>query len=109
MTFLGSFRWYWTAQIAFNFKYQPRVFNFDFNHYSYYFWRDPLYTLANCHFILIGSRDQFEEDKIKTVMNVSEIKYFSVKPYDGIPLVYIVGKMKCEEELKLIFDLKNKD
>ncbi len=100
---LASLRWYWTAQMAFHFKNNPRVFNFDLEKTSFYSWRDPLYKLANCPFIIIGSQDHFDENKIKEIMNIEDIKYFALDPYPGVKMVYVKGIMKEEGYLLKVF------
>ncbi len=105
---IASLRWYWTARMAFHFKDHPRIFNFNLSQSSFYTWRDPLYKLAGCHFIILGSQGQFHEEEIQQIMNIEKIEYFSLKPFDGNKIIYVKGAMKDEAQLrKFYFKLKN--
>lgn len=96
---LASLRWYWTAQMAFYFKNQPRIFNFDFSNSSFYTWRDPIYKLAGCKFIVIGSQNHFNQDELNNVMDIIDIKKFSLFPYNDNNIVIIKGTLKEKDKL----------
>ena len=101
---IASLKWYWTAQMAFHFKNQPKIYNFDFNNTSFYTWRDKLYDLAECKMIIIGSMDHFNKNNIFKIMNIEEIKEFSLSPYYGENIVYIKGVMREESTLKEVYE-----
>ena len=105
---LGSFRWFWTAQMAFYFQKQPRVFNFDFSSSSFYTWRDPLEKLAGCRFLLIGSPDHFNEENLKKIMSIEKKEILTVSPFDQTKILYLEGVIKDKETLfKTSQNLKN--
>lgn len=99
---LASLKWYWTSQIAFHFYNQPKVYNFDLNSSSFYSWRDKLYNLADCKFIVIGSKNHFDKNNIMKIMNIDKIQEFTLSPYYGEEIVLITGKMKDEKTLREI-------
>ncbi|APJ03826.1 ArnT family glycosyltransferase [Silvanigrella aquatica] len=100
---IASLKWYWTSQIAFHFKNQPKVYNFDFNNSSFYTWRDEIFKFAECKFIILGSMDHFNQNEIFKIMNVEEIKEFYLSPYYGETIVYIKGVLKEESTLKQVY------
>lgn len=91
---IASLRWYWTAQIAFYFHNQPKVFNFDLSNPSFYTWRDSAHKLKGCRFIIIGSQDHFNETALRQIMDIEKIKAFSLKPFDGEKIVTVEGVYK---------------
>jgi 4-amino-4-deoxy-L-arabinose transferase-like glycosyltransferase len=106
---IGSLKWYWAAQLAFHFENKPRIYNFDFVNTSFYSWRDKLYDLANCKFIIIGSKDHFNKDDILKIMDIEETKEFHISPYNGENIIYIKGTMKDKLTLKEIYENKIKE
>ena len=100
---IASLRWYWTAQMAFYFQNQPNVFNFDLSNSSFYTWRDELDKLAGCHFIVIGSQNQFDENELKKIMNIEKIRYFSLSPFNGIKMVAVEGVMRDKAQLLEVY------
>ena len=101
---IASLKWFWTAQMAFHFKHQPKIYNFDFNNSSFYTWRDKLYELAECKIIIVGSQDHFQANEIFKIMNVEEIKKFTLSPYTGKNIVFIKGSLKEEGVLRKIYE-----
>ena len=91
---LGSLNWYWTSQMAFHFTNQPRIYNFDLNNPSFYQWRDSFSALHNCPINIIGSADHFDENKLKEIMTLKQIRFFYLKPYYKVKIVSITGVMK---------------
>ncbi len=105
---IASLRWYWTAQMAFYFKNQPRVYNFDFSNSSFYSWRDSLTELAGCSILVIGSKNHFNKEQLEEVMNIENIEIFSLAPYTGNNIVVIKGVMKDSSILEK-FDKNGKE
>lgn len=104
----ASLKWYWTAQMAFHFQNQPKIYNFDFINTSFYLWRDNLPRLANCNIILLGSKDHFDQNLIEEVMDIHEKKEIHIYPYSGENIIYLKGRMKEEAKLKEIYDKQTK-
>ncbi|BBH53271.1 ArnT family glycosyltransferase [Fluviispira sanaruensis] len=101
---IASLRWYWTAQMAFHFTDQPKIYNFDFTSSSFYTWRDDLAQLAGCKFIVLGSLSHYNEKKIETVMNIEYFESFYLSPYDNTKIVLIKGTMKNKEILQEVYE-----
>ncbi|WGL59955.1 glycosyltransferase family 39 protein [Pigmentibacter sp. JX0631] len=101
---VGSLKWYWTAQMAFHFQNQPKIYNFDFINTSFYLWRDNLPRLANCNIIILGSKDHFDQNLIEEVMDIHEKKEIHIYPYLGENIIYLKGRMKEETKLKEIYE-----
>ncbi|KAB8033425.1 ArnT family glycosyltransferase [Fluviispira multicolorata] len=104
---IASLRWYWTAQMAFYFNNQPKIYNFDFTNTSFYSWRDPLYNLEGCKFIVLGSLNHYNEANLEKVMNIEYQEEFSLSPYDDNKIILIKGTMKSKEILNKVYE-KNK-
>ena len=85
------------------------IYNFDFVNTSFYSWRDKLYDLANCKFIIIGSKDHYNKDDILKVMDIEETKEFNISPYNGENIIFIKGTMKDKLTLKEIYEKKIKE
>lgn len=89
--YLASMRWYWTAQMAFNFKNHPRVFNFDLNHRSYYDWRDNLDDFSGCRFIVIVDKLHFKQQDLEKFMKVQSIQTVHITANPLNDIYYIEG------------------
>lgn len=92
--YLASLRWYWTAQMAFHFKEQPRVLNFDPGNPSYYTWRDNLEKFSGCPVIVVGSASQFHKETLERFMTLKPLQTLNLEDYPNTKLVYIQGTLK---------------
>ncbi|WP_186644616.1 ArnT family glycosyltransferase [Fluviispira vulneris] len=101
---IASLRWYWTAQMAFHFNEQPKIYNFDFTSSSFYTWRDDLTQLAGCKFIVLGSLSHYNEKKIEQVMKIEYLENFYLSPFDDTKIVLIKGTMKNKEILQEVYE-----
>jgi 4-amino-4-deoxy-L-arabinose transferase-like glycosyltransferase len=106
---LGSLRWYWTAQMAFYFKNQPRVYNFDFQNSSFYSWRDSLADMAGCSVFIIGSKKHYRKNELEKVLTITKETEFVLLPYLKTELVFIQGTLKNRNEIQKISDKLKKD
>lgn len=92
--YLASLRWYWTAQMAFHFKDQPRVLNFDPDNPSYYTWRDNLEKFSGCSVIVVGSEAQFHKETLEKIMHIDTLKHLQSEDYSNTTIVFIQGILK---------------
>lgn len=99
---IASLNWYWTSQIAFYFKNQPKVYNLNFNKLSFFAWRDDISKLAKCKFIILASANHFDREAISKIMDIEEVNMFYLYPYHGQKIVYVRGVLKEESILKQI-------
>lgn len=92
--YLASTSWYWTAQIAFNFEHNPRVFNFNLNHKSYYHWRDRLEEFSGCRFIVVIDKPHFNKKELEKMLDIQSIKMISLNESHFGQIYLIQGKLR---------------
>ena len=96
---LASLRWFWAAQLAYHLPGQPRVLSLDFNHPSYYTFRDDLSSLGDCPVLLIGDERHFNPDLFREALVQDERIPLVVPSHADTTIVVIKGHLRSAAEL----------
>jgi len=91
---LGSFRWWWTAQLSVLYP-EHQIFNFD-HKVSYYDFRDKklFAKYKGCPLIVIGQKRHFQKSKLKKYVAIKNKKKISIPLHDDRESVVIEGTIR---------------
>jgi hypothetical protein len=96
---LASLRWYWTAQLAFASPGQPRAYSLDFNHLSYYAFRDDLSELAGCPVLILADRRHLDRALLDRAVATEREATLRVPQHGATPVVALMGRFRSAAEL----------
>lgn len=96
--YLASTSWYWTAQIAFNFENNPRVFYFNADHKSYYQWRDQLEEFSGCRFLVLTDKSHFNQKELEKFMDIQIVKVISLNEKKFGQIYLVQGRLRLRSQ-----------
>jgi 4-amino-4-deoxy-L-arabinose transferase-like glycosyltransferase len=91
---IGTFRWYWAAQLALHLPDQPKVVSVDSEHLSYYWFRDQDRELVGCPAVFIGSDHHFRRDDVMRWLEIKQIVRLTPRLHLDQPTVIIEGVLQ---------------
>lgn len=95
-TIIGSFRWFWVAQLAFHAPTDTKLYSFDQNHLSYYNFRDSRLKLRGCPVILIGEVAHINLDRLADVVDITREEHILLADHRDRPIKIIWGYLTKE-------------
>lgn len=96
---LGSFRWFWVAQMSYHLEGNPKVISLDLNHNSYYRYRDSRLDLSGCEVVLVGDRRHFDRDAVGSLIDIGRIEPLKIPFHEKLPVILIEGRFKNRDSL----------
>lgn len=89
---IASLRWFWTAQIAFNWPGQPKVYDLDIKRPSYYGLRDDLSILKGCPVVVIGDKRHVKAEVLSKMLSIEAEDQIIVPDHLDTPVIVIKAK-----------------
>ena len=90
---IGSFRWFWVAQLALHAPLNTKVLSFDQNHLSYYNFRDNKLNLRGCQVILIGEAGHVNLNKLRELVSITREENILIPDHQDRPIKIIWGQV----------------
>ena len=90
---IGSFRWFWVAQLALNAPTDIKVYSFDQNHISYYNFRDKDQNLSGCRVILVGEEAHIDMKRLKETVLITREESIQAPGHLDRPIKIIWGQL----------------
>ncbi|SMF53495.1 ArnT family glycosyltransferase [Pseudobacteriovorax antillogorgiicola] len=91
---IGSFRWFWGAQLSFYMDGQPSIHVFDQNRPSYYDFRDDLSSDVGCPIVFIGDKRHANQPWLSQYIDTIDTEVFLPSMHQDRESIIIWGTIR---------------
>ncbi len=91
---VAGLRWFWSAQMRYHLTGHPRVLNFDYNHYSYYSFRDQNLNLKGCPIKIFANRKHIDHKRLSQFFTIVQETRLNIPFHEKMNIMLLEGYYK---------------